>query len=214
MKTCLFLIFFCCYIASFAQQKKPNNATQQPNKTNTPNQQNKTAQKKDDKKTSETSKKPLNTKINANKSTQKPTSKPTPKEPEEPKEPDYSYIKVDTTCPRCKGYKHDRACDGLYCYSGACSTCKGYKKCVHCAGTQMKNVGVEGCPDCTDGKCRTCKGSGLCAKCEGTGRLPCTLCGGTGSKSAEQIKEERLKKIEKEKRNFEERERKRLFQDF
>ncbi|MCU0437080.1 MAG: hypothetical protein MUC49_04145 [Raineya sp.] len=103
-------------------------------------------------------------------------------------------IQIDSTCTRCKGYKHDRACDDLHCYQGHCSTCKGYKKCVHCAGTMMKNVGLEGCPDCTDGKCRVCRGTGLCAKCEGTGRLPCTKCGGTGKKTKEQIEAEIRKK--------------------
>jgi len=103
-------------------------------------------------------------------------------------------IQIDSTCTRCRGSKHDRACDDLHCYQGHCSTCKGYKKCVHCAGTMMKNVGLEGCPDCTDGKCRMCHGSGLCAKCEGTGRLSCLKCGGTGKKTKEQIEAEIKKK--------------------
>jgi hypothetical protein len=103
-------------------------------------------------------------------------------------------IQIDSNCVKCKGSGYDRACDDLHCYQGHCSTCKGYKKCVRCAGTMMKNVGLEGCPDCTDGKCRVCRGSGLCAKCQGEGRLPCLRCGGTGKKTKEQIEAERAKK--------------------
>lgn len=206
MKILATLLLYFAFSFVYGQQKQQKNVTQQ-NKP-TLNQKNNSPQKED-------KKNPIGTKANVNKvekkEPQKVVSKPKPKEPEPPKEPDYSYIKIDTTCPRCKGYKHDRACDGLYCYSGACSTCKGYKKCIRCAGTQMRNVGLEGCPDCTDGKCRTCKGSGLCAKCEGTGKLICLRCGGTGSKTPEQIETEKLKKIEDEKRKFEERERKRLY---
>lgn len=187
MKLLLSLIFVFFSLLAFAQQKKPNTTPQ----TNKP-----------------TTQKPA---PNKNTTPTKPKPQPKPQESQEPQEYDYSYIKVDSTCPRCKGYKHDRACDGLYCYSGACSSCKGYEKCVRCAGTQMKEVGLEGCPDCSDGNCRTCKGRGICAKCEGTGKLPCTLCGGTGKKSPEQIQAERLKRIELEKRRFEERERKRLY---
>ncbi len=170
-------------------------------------------------------------------------------------------IIIDSTCPRCKGYKYDRFCDGLYCYGGKCATCKGYQKCIHCDGTMYKgaiacpfckdikegkstekcpyckdfkfgarrciycNDGsmklkdkadylkfthLEGCPECTDGKCRICKGTGLCSKCKGSGVLPCTRCNGTGLKAPEQIKAEKIKKIEEEKKRIREREAKEL----
>ncbi|MDX1904267.1 MAG: hypothetical protein SFU27_08925 [Thermonemataceae bacterium] len=141
------------------------------------------AQKKTPKKTLNSSQKVVKKKKIEVKATQIDSIKPEPEFVPPP-------IEVDSTCPRCKGYKHDRFCDGLYCYQGLCATCKGYKKCVHCAGTMMKNTGLEGCPDCTDGKCRICHGSGLCAKCEGTGRLPCIRCGGTGRKTDKQIEAE------------------------
>lgn len=122
-------------------------------------------------------------------------------------------IIIDSTCIRCKGYKYDRFCDGLYCYSGYCSVCKGYKKCIHCNGTMykqktkyLKNEYLEGCPECTDGKCRICRGTGVCEKCQGSGVMVCVRCGGTGLKSAEEIKKEKIKKIEAEIRRMRERE--------
>ncbi|MDW8295696.1 MAG: hypothetical protein RMJ97_02325 [Raineya sp.] len=171
-------------------------------------------------------------------------------------------IIIDSTCPRCKGYKYDRACDGLYCYSGQCSSCKGYRKCIHCDGTMYKGAiacpfckdikegktekgtcpyckdtqfgarrciycfdgtmklkekadylkfkHLEGCPECTDGKCRVCRGTGICEKCQGSGVMLCLRCKGTGLKPAEQIKAEKIKKVEEEKRRMREREAKEL----
>lgn len=207
MKSLLTIIFFILCLISFAQQKKPNSSAQQQTK---PNSTQKEEKKITNTKSNTTASKPN---INKNLNNQKTANKPKPQQPQEPevpKEPDYSYIKIDTICSRCKGYRYYGACDGLYCYSGACSSCKGYRKCIHCAGTQLKNTGLEGCPDCTDGNCRICRGSGLCAKCEGTGKLICSHCGGTGYKTPEQREAEKLKKIEEAKRRAEEWERKRL----
>ncbi len=83
-------------------------------------------------------------------------------------------IIIDSTCPRCKGYKHDKFCDGLYCYGGKCSACKGYQKCIHCDGTMYK--GAVACPFCKDIK--EGKSSEKCPYCKDTkfGARRCIYC--------------------------------------
>jgi len=204
-----FIFVICLFgnICSFAQQKKPNTTPQQNKPNISQNSNPKNNQKTNSQKNTNV------TKNNTNKpQIQNPAPKPQADDTLSEKDYFMKYVKIDSTCLRCRGYRYYDNCDGLYCYSGFCSTCKGYKKCIRCAGTQMKNIGVEGCPDCTDGKCRTCKGTGLCAKCEGTGKLICKYCGGTGLKSPQQIEAEKLKKYEQHKRKLEEAERKRLIE--
>ncbi|WP_448528209.1 hypothetical protein [Raineya sp.] len=216
MKTCSYLFIFCLLFQfAWGQVQKPNQSKPNALKDAKTNPNKSTPQK--------------NTIAKPEQKAQKDTTRKNkivkPYKP--PKNPADSALTleqlleqsiiIDSTCPRCKGYKHDKFCDGLYCYGGKCSACKGYQKCIHCDGTMYKEKveylkfdHLEGCPECTDGKCRICKGTGLCDKCKGSGVMPCSRCKGTGLKSPEQIKAEKIKKVEEEKRRMREREAKEM----